>query len=118
MIAIIGALIGAGLVYWIAALGEIIFRKPAMGEGDVKFVGFIGAFCGWQGAVFSMFGGALMGTVVLLPILLISRLYSKNKSAKKKTEEENLPKMDGAEGRKMFHLERMFLSAPCLPLLA
>ena len=95
--AIIGALIGAGLVYWIAVLGEIIFRKPAMGEGDVKFVGFIGAFCGWQGAVFSMFGGALMGTVVLLPILLISRLCSRNKSAKKKTEEENLPKVDGAE---------------------
>ena len=42
--AIIGALIGAGLVYWIAVIGEIIFRKPAMGEGDVKFVGFIGAF--------------------------------------------------------------------------
>ena len=97
MTAIIGALIGAGLVYWIAVLGEIIFRKPAMGEGDVKFVGFIGAFCGWQGAVFSMFGGALIGTVVLLPILLKSRLCSKNKSAKKKTEEENLPKMDGAE---------------------
>ena len=95
--AIIGALIGAGLVYWIAVLGEIIFRKPAMGEGDVKFVGFIGAFCGWQGAVFSMFGGALMGTVVLLPILLIGRLFSRNKLAKKKTEEENLPKVDGAE---------------------
>ena len=95
--AIIGALIGAGLVYWIAVLGEIIFRKPAMGEGDIKFVGFIGAFCGWQGAVFSMFGGALMGTAVLLPILLISRLCSKNKSAKKKTEEGNLPKVDGAE---------------------
>ena len=97
MTAIIGALIGAGLVYWIAVLGEIIFRKPAMGEGDVKFVGFIGAFCGWQGAVFSMFGGALMGTVVLLPILLIGRLFSRNKSAKKKTEEENLPKVDGSE---------------------
>ena len=95
--AIIGALIGAGLVYWIAVLGEIIFRKPAMGEGDVKFVGFIGAFCGWQGAVFSMLGGALMGTVVLLPILLIGRLFNRNKSAKKKTEEENLPKVDGAE---------------------
>jgi len=29
----------------------------------VKFVGAIGAFCGWQGAVFSIFGGALIGTV-------------------------------------------------------
>ncbi len=73
---IIGALIGAGLVYWIAILGEIVFRKPAMGEGDVKFVGFIGAFCGWQGAVFSMFGGALVGSVVLLPCLLLGHLFA------------------------------------------
>jgi len=75
--AVTGALIGAGLVYWIAVLGEIVFRKPAMGEGDVKFVGFIGAFCGWQGAVFAMFGGAFAGSVVLLPLLLIGRLIGK-----------------------------------------
>lgn len=72
---IIGALIGAGLVYWIAVLGEIVFRKPAMGEGDVKFVGFIGAFCGWQGAVFAMFGGAFIGTLILLPLLLLGRIF-------------------------------------------
>ena len=72
---IVGALVGAGLVYWIAVLGEIVFRKPAMGEGDVKFVGFVGAFCGWQGAVFSMFGGALVGSVILLPCLLLGRLF-------------------------------------------
>jgi leader peptidase (prepilin peptidase)/N-methyltransferase len=72
---IIGALIGAGLVYWIAVLGEIVFRKPAMGEGDVKFVGFIGAFCGWQGAVFAMFGGAFVGTLILLPVLLLGRIF-------------------------------------------
>ena len=72
---IIGALIGSGLVYWIAVLGEIVFRKPAMGEGDVKFVGFIGAFCGWQGAVFAMFGGAFIGTLILLPVLLLGRIF-------------------------------------------
>ena len=72
---ILGALLGAGLVYWIAVLGELAFRQPAMGEGDVKFVGFIGAFCGWQGALFAMFGGALLGSVVLLPILLYGRLF-------------------------------------------
>lgn len=71
---ITGALIGAGLVYWIAVFGEIVFRKPAMGEGDVKFVGFIGAFCGWQGAVFAMFGGAFIGSIFLIPVLLIGRL--------------------------------------------
>ena len=94
--AIVGVIVGAGLVYWIAVLGEIVFRKPAMGEGDVKFVGFIGAFCGWQGAVFSMFGGALIGTVVLLPVLLIGRLFSANKAAMKKAEED-LPKINCLE---------------------
>jgi leader peptidase (prepilin peptidase)/N-methyltransferase len=79
--AIVGALVGAGLVYWIAVLGEIVFRKPAMGEGDVKFVGFIGAFCGWQGAVFSMFGGALVGSIVLLPCLLLGRLFGAGSKA-------------------------------------
>lgn len=78
--AMIGALIGAGLVYWISVLGEIVFRKPAMGEGDVKFVGFIGAFCGWQGAAFAMFGGAFIGSAVLLPLLLAQRLLGRGES--------------------------------------
>ena len=55
--------IGSGLVLWILLLAEMLLRKEAMGFGDVKFVGAIGAFCGWQGAVFAMFGGALVGTV-------------------------------------------------------
>jgi leader peptidase (prepilin peptidase)/N-methyltransferase len=75
MLAILGAIVGAGLVYWIAILGEIVFRKPAMGEGDVKFLGCIGAFCGWEGAVFGMFGGACLGAALLLPILLLGRIF-------------------------------------------
>ena len=58
-----GLLIGSAVVLWIAVLAEAILKKEAMGFGDVKFVGAIGAFCGWQGAVFSVFGGAVIGTV-------------------------------------------------------
>jgi leader peptidase (prepilin peptidase)/N-methyltransferase len=61
--AIQGMLIGSGLVLWIALIAETLLRKEAMGFGDVKFVGAIGAFCGWQGAVFTVFGGAVVGTV-------------------------------------------------------
>jgi leader peptidase (prepilin peptidase)/N-methyltransferase len=57
-----GLLIGSGVVLWIGLLAEALLRKEAMGFGDVKFVGAIGAFCGWQGAVFSVFGGAVVGT--------------------------------------------------------
>ena len=59
----LGLLVGSGLVLWILLLAEVILKKEAMGFGDVKFVGAIGAFCGWQGAIFAIFGGALVGTV-------------------------------------------------------
>lgn len=58
-----GMFVGSGLVLWIALVAEALLRKEAMGFGDVKFVGAIGAFCGWQGAVFAMFGGAVVGTL-------------------------------------------------------
>ncbi|MDE3084434.1 MAG: prepilin peptidase, partial [Verrucomicrobiota bacterium] len=58
-----GLLIGSGLVLWIALIAEAVLKKEAMGFGDVKFVGMIGSFCGWPGAVFSVFGGAVVGTI-------------------------------------------------------
>jgi len=60
---LLGLLVGSGLVLWIALLAEVALKKEAMGFGDVKFVGAIGAFCGWQGAAFAVFGGACVGTV-------------------------------------------------------
>jgi len=60
---VLGVFVGSGIVLWIALLAEVVLKKEAMGFGDVKFVGAIGAFCGWQGAAFTVFGGALVGTV-------------------------------------------------------
>ncbi len=63
--ALTGALIGSAIILWIMILGELVLRKEALGFGDVKLMGAIGAFCGWQGSVFSLFAGAILGTVVL-----------------------------------------------------
>lgn len=60
-----GLLIGSGLILWIALVAETLLKKEAMGFGDVKLVGAIGAFAGWQGAIFTLFGGAVIGTVWL-----------------------------------------------------
>ena len=68
--ALLGLLVGSGLVVWIALLAEMALKKEAMGFGDVKFVGMIGAFCGWQGAVFAVFGGAIVGTMWFVFALL------------------------------------------------
>ncbi|MDB6168718.1 MAG: peptidase domain protein [Verrucomicrobia bacterium] len=72
-----GLLIGSGLVLWIALLAEMALKKEAMGFGDVKFVGMIGAFCGWKGAVFSVFGGAIVGTAWFVLALAWQKISGK-----------------------------------------
>jgi leader peptidase (prepilin peptidase)/N-methyltransferase len=68
--ALLGILVGSASLYWIGLLAEKAMGKEALGEGDVKLLGCIGAFCGWQGALFTIFGGALIGTIMLLPVAL------------------------------------------------
>jgi leader peptidase (prepilin peptidase)/N-methyltransferase len=69
-----GLLLGSGLVLWIALLAGAALRKEAMGLGDVKFAGAIGAFCGWRGAVFALFGGAVLGSAWLGLVLIARQL--------------------------------------------
>lgn len=59
-----GLLVGAGATWLIRAVGTKVFRREAMGFGDVKFLGMIGAFLGWQGALLSLFLGCVFGAVV------------------------------------------------------
>jgi leader peptidase (prepilin peptidase)/N-methyltransferase len=49
-----------------------------MGEGDVKLMGAIGAFCGWQGTVFALFGGAVLGTLVYGSFRLAHAIVGRN----------------------------------------
>lgn len=63
---LLGLAIGSSLGLWLAVLGEFVFDREVLGFGDVKFLGAIGAFCGWQGAVFSVFGGAFIGAAAIL----------------------------------------------------
>ncbi|MSU71995.1 MAG: prepilin peptidase [Opitutus sp.] len=78
---ILGLLVGSGLVLWIALLAEAVLKKEAMGFGDVKFVGAIGAFCGWQGAVFSVFGGAVVGTLWFALALVWEKISGRRAAA-------------------------------------
>ncbi|MGH7995155.1 MAG: prepilin peptidase [Opitutaceae bacterium] len=72
--AVEGLLVGSGLVLWIAAITGSLLKKEAIGMGDVIFVGAIGAFCGWHGAIFAVFGGSLVGVLwIALSIILRTR---------------------------------------------
>jgi len=61
--AALGLLIGSALVLWIALFAEALLKKEAMGFGDVKYLGALGTFVGWQGTIVGMFGGAILGCV-------------------------------------------------------
>jgi leader peptidase (prepilin peptidase)/N-methyltransferase len=83
---IVGLVAGSGVVLWIALIAEAALKKEAMGFGDVKFVGAIGAFCGWHGAVFSIFGGAAVGTVWLGTALVWQKISGKPGSGAPRSE--------------------------------
>ena len=79
--AIQGALIGSAIILWIMILAEIILKKEALGFGDVKLMGAIGAFCGWQGAIFALFGGAVLGTIAIVILQLVKFVTPKKENA-------------------------------------
>jgi leader peptidase (prepilin peptidase)/N-methyltransferase len=72
-----GALLGSGLMFWVAIFGELACKREAVGGGDIKLLGTIGAFLGWKGAIFAIFGGCFIGTVILVPVLLASMAMKK-----------------------------------------
>ncbi len=78
---IVGVFVGSGLILWIALIAEALLKKEAMGFGDVKFMGLIGAFLGWKGAVFAMFGGAMVGTLWFVLAMLIQALTQSRRPA-------------------------------------
>lgn len=71
--AILGAGVGFALLYLIGWAGERVFKEEAMGGGDIKMMAMVGAYVGWQGVLITLFGGALLGTLVFLPLSLRRR---------------------------------------------
>jgi leader peptidase (prepilin peptidase)/N-methyltransferase len=44
-----------------------------MGGGDIKMMAMVGAFLGWQGVLLTIFLGALLGSLVFVPLALAGR---------------------------------------------
>lgn len=69
----IGFLVGGLTLLGIAYLGEWLFKKEAMGGGDIKMAAMMGAFVGWQKILLIFFGGAVIGMFVSVFWMLASR---------------------------------------------
>ena len=68
--ALAGMLVGSGLVFLVGEIGSRVFRKPAMGFGDVKLMGLLGAFTGWTGVIAGFFLACIFGSVVGIFLLV------------------------------------------------
>ena len=68
--AVLGALIGGGMLYGIAMAYYLLRKQEGMGMGDVKMLAMIGAFLGWRAVlvtlVLSSFAGALIGVALMV----------------------------------------------------
>jgi leader peptidase (prepilin peptidase)/N-methyltransferase len=52
---------------------SLVLPRDAMGFGDVKLMGAIGAFLGWQSTLFTLGAGALIGSLISVTLILVGR---------------------------------------------
>ena len=62
-------LFAGGMFFYAVAL----VSKGGMGGGDIKLIAMIGAFLGWQGALFTILVGALTGSLVGIGLILLGK---------------------------------------------
>jgi leader peptidase (prepilin peptidase)/N-methyltransferase len=72
----LGVFAGGGTILIIGLAGSVIFKKEAMGGGDVKLAAMIGAFLGWRYIIISLFLGFFLGALAGI-VLILSKIKSR-----------------------------------------
>lgn len=71
--ALIGFAAGAGILWIVGLFGKLIFRKDAMGFGDVKLLGGLGALLGWRAVLFIIMVSSVLGSAVGIGLIVARR---------------------------------------------
>lgn len=72
--AALGALVGYGMLWSIAVIGKLVFRREAMGGGDLKLFAFLGAVFGPFNVVILLFMSSMVGVVLGVGTMLWSSI--------------------------------------------
>jgi len=72
----LGVVVGGGIILIIGLGGSVIYKKEAMGGGDVKLAAMIGAFLGWRYIIISLFLGFFLGALTGI-ILIMAKIKSR-----------------------------------------
>ena len=115
--ALLGALLGGGILFALDRITVLLLKKPGMGMGDVKLLAMLGAFLGWKGAIGTLMMASVIGSVVGISVLLCYR--NRGKKAASETpqpEPEPAAKKDAKDSDEEITLEGHYL--PFGPYLA
>lgn len=66
---LLGASLGLGMCWGTAVAGEWVFKREAMGGGDIKLLAAVGAWTGGLGAFDCMMVGSLLGAAYGVPLM-------------------------------------------------
>ncbi len=61
---LMGVFVGSGILYSVALIYYLVKKEQGMGGGDIKLMAMVGAVLGVKGALFTIFAGSLIGTVL------------------------------------------------------
>jgi prepilin signal peptidase PulO-like enzyme (type II secretory pathway) len=70
---LIGLAVGYGVPAMLNQIYKWIRKADGLGMGDFKMLAWLGAFWGWAPMVGILFGGALLGSAVGLPLMLLRK---------------------------------------------
>ena len=70
---LIGLAVGYGLLWLVATIGRAILKREAMGMGDVKLLGAIGACLGWPAVLFTIFVSSFSGTLLGFALIALGK---------------------------------------------
>jgi leader peptidase (prepilin peptidase)/N-methyltransferase len=73
MEALIGLLIGGGVLLAIAFVYELLTKREGMGGGDIKLLAMIGGFLGWKSLIFILLFSSLAGAIVGITAMIIKK---------------------------------------------
>ena len=68
---LLGATVGLFGVLGVAFAGSWIFKKDAMGGGDIKLMSGIGALIGWKGVITTLMFGSFFGLVYGVILIIV-----------------------------------------------
>jgi leader peptidase (prepilin peptidase)/N-methyltransferase len=71
--ALLGLLIGGGVLFTIALIYEFISKREGMGGGDIKLLAMIGGFLGWKSLMFVLLFSSFSGVIVGITAMIIKK---------------------------------------------